>query len=113
MKPRRVLRRVDSARQEVGENTYLVAIDSLAVQKASAAPVQFSDALKVSALLVLGSLLFFITDQFIFSFSSFATAMVLASYVGIHLVLGEVFGRKYILPSLLISGALLVASALL
>jgi hypothetical protein len=113
VKPRRVLRRVDSPYHGVSANTYLVAIDSMVVQKTPAAPARFSDALKVSALLVLGSLLFFITDQFIFSFPAFAAFMVAAAYIGIHLVVGEVIGRKYIIPSLLVSTALLVMAALL
>jgi hypothetical protein len=113
VRPRRVLRRVDSPYHGVGANTYLVAIDSMAVQRALAAPVRFSDALKVSVLLVLGSLIFFITDQFVISFPAFATFMVAVAYIGIHLVVGEVIGRKYIIPSLLVSTALLVMAALL
>jgi hypothetical protein len=97
----------------VGTNTYLVAIDSIAVQRAPTVPVRFSDALKVSALLVLGSLLFFITDQFIIGFPAFAALTVAAAYIGIHLVVGEVIGWKYIIPSLLVSTALLVMAALL
>ena len=113
MRPRRALRGVYSPYHGVGANTYLVAIDSMAVQRAHAAPVRFSDALKVSALLVLGSLLFFITDQFVINFPAFAAFMVAAAYIGIHLVVGEVIGRRYIIPSLLVSTALLVMAALL
>lgn len=113
MRPRRALRRVDSHYHGVGANTYLVAIDSLVTQKSPPVPVRYSDVLKVSVLLVLGSLLFFITDQFVISFPAFAIFMVGAAYIGIHLVVGEVIGRKYVIPSLLVSTALLVMAALL